>query len=67
MATSTATTPHTPTAELDFDDIFRKLLEASNLVQRLREIDAEPALRIEAQSNLLNARIDASHARSRLN
>ena len=69
MATTASTTlpaatTHNSETELDFDATFWRLLEAANLVQRLREVDAEPGIRIEAQRKLLSARVDASRARS---
>ena len=65
MTTSTFLTPQRDSEiDLDFDETFRRLLEASNLVQRLREINAEPGVRIEAQRCLFSARIDANRARS---
>jgi len=64
-ALATPSSPQSdPQTDLAFDETFQKLLDASNLVQRLREIDAEPRARIEAQSSLFSARIDASKARS---
>ena len=58
---------HMPTTiepQAHFDEIFRRLLEASNLVQRLRDIEADPIERIDAHNQLLQARIDAQKARA---
>ncbi len=65
MTTGTSTTTEIKTDE--FDETFQRLLEASNLVQRLREIDAEPGVRIAAHTELLHARVDAGKARTQLN
>lgn len=65
MTTTMNTTENERNTE--FGDSFRKLLEASNLVQRLREMNARPGDRIEAQTKLMRARVDAGRARSMLN
>ncbi len=50
-----------------FDQTFRKLLDAANLVQRLRDIEASPRERLDAHSALVAARLDAGRARAQLN
>lgn len=50
----------------EFDETFSALLDATNLVHRLRTIDADFASRLRAQGRLMDARIDVGRARAAL-
>lgn len=49
-----------------FDETFRALLDASNMVHRLRRIDADFATRMRAHVHLMHARVDVCKARAAL-
>jgi hypothetical protein len=73
MSTTLATAPDQSSTEnastknaVPFNEAFRRLLVASNFVQHLRNNNADAVERIDAQDQLLQARIEAQRARAHL-